>query len=122
MTTSRMIPKAEWRTFFDAMSSMLTGKRVQIEAASLELGDQIVAEWLPLLGVTYDSRDDLFDVALGEYNHLIRRPRQVLVQEGPHGVETIAVVAEDGVQQVLRLKDPLMLAQASTEHASSTWR
>lgn len=115
MTNSRMIPKAEWRTFFDAISNMLTGKRVLIEAASLELGDQVVAEWLPLLGVTYDSRDDLFDVALGglEYNHLIRRPRQVLVQEGTHGVETIAVAAENGVQQVLRLKDPLMLPQPS---------
>jgi hypothetical protein len=124
MTTSRMIPKAEWRTFFDAISSTLKGKRVLIEASSLELGDQVVAEWLPLLGVTYDSRDDLFDVALGDldYNHLIRRPRQVLVQDGPHGIDTIAVVAEDGVQQVLRLKDPLMLPQPSKQQTSSSPR
>ena len=124
MTTSRMIPKAEWRTFFDVMSSTLTGKRVLIEASSLELGDQIVAEWLPLLGVTYDSRDDLFDVALGglEYNHLIRRPRQVLVQDGPHGIETIAVVGEDGVQQTLRLKEPMLLPQPSKEHTPSSPR
>ena len=121
MTTSRMIPKAEWRTFFDAISSTLTGKRILIEASSLELGDQVVAEWLPLLGVTYDSRDDLFDVAIEglQYNHLIRRPRQVLVQDGPHGIDTIAVVTADGVKQVLRLKDPLMLPEPSKQHASS---
>ena len=124
MTNSRTIPQAEWRTFFDAMSTALEGKRVQIEAASLELGDQIVAEWLPLLGVTYDSRDDLFDVALGdlELDHLIRHPRQVLVQEGPSGVEMIAVVTEDGTKQLLRLQDPLMLPAQGIQPAGSTTR
>jgi hypothetical protein len=124
MTNSRTIPQAEWRTFFDAMSTALEGKRVQIEAASLELGDQIVAEWLPLLGVTYDSRDDLFDVALGglELDHLIRHPRQVLVQEGPSGVEMIALVTEDGTKELLRLQDPLMLPAQGKQPAGSTAR
>jgi hypothetical protein len=124
MTNSRTIPQAEWRTFFDAMSTALEGKRVQIEAASLELGDQIVAEWLPLLGVTYDSRDDLFDVALGglELDHLIRHPRQVLVQEGPSGVEMIALVTEDGTKELLRLQDPLMLPAQGKKPAGSTAR
>lgn len=109
MPTSRTIPQADWRTFFDSIADALTGKRAEVEAASLELGDQIVAEWLPLLGVTYDARDDLLDVALGGLNHLIRRPREIYVQEGPHGVETIAVLSADGVKQILRLKDPFML-------------
>lgn len=99
------------------------GKRVEIEAASLDFGDQIVAERMPLLGITYDSHNDLFDVALGglALDHLIRKPRQVLVQEGTHGIETIAVVTEDGVKQVLRLKDPLLLP-AAREHAGSARR
>lgn len=42
-------------------------------------------------------------------NHLIRRPREIYVQEGVKGVETIAVVCADGVKQILHLKDPLML-------------
>jgi hypothetical protein len=45
------------------MADTLVGKRAKVEAASLDLGDQIVAEWVPLLGVTYDARDDLLDVA-----------------------------------------------------------
>jgi len=112
MATSRTIPQTEWRPFFDGLANALVGKRVEVEAASLDLGDQIVAEWLPLLGVSYDSRDDLLDVALTGLNHLIRRPRAIYVQEGPKGVETIAVVAADGVKQILHLKDPLMLASA----------
>ena len=109
MTTSRTIPQGEWRMFFDGMADSLRGKRVELEAASLELGDQIVAEWVPLLGISYDSRDDLLDVALTGLNHLIRRPSEIYVQEGPKGVETIAVVSADGVKQILRLRDPLML-------------
>jgi hypothetical protein len=124
MTNSRTIPQAEWRTFFDALSKAATGKRVHIEAASLELGDQVVAEWLPLLGVTYDFHDDLFDVALGglELDHLIRHPREVFVQEGPTGVELIAVVTEDGVKQLLRLRDPLMLSAPPRQPAGSSAR
>lgn len=66
-----------WRAFFDGMSDLVLGKRVEIEAASLDLGDQIVAEWVPLLGITYNSHDDLLDVALGGLNHLIRHPREI---------------------------------------------
>jgi hypothetical protein len=106
---SRMIPRAEWRAFFDSFADALIGKRVEVEAASLDLGDQIVAEWLPLLGVSYDPHDDLLDVALSGLNHLIRRPGEIYVQEGTKGLETIAVVSADGVKQILRLKDPLML-------------
>ena len=124
MTTSRTIPQAEWRTFFDSLSTGLMGRKVEIEAVSLDLGDQVVAEWLPLLGVTYDSRDDLFDVALSglELDHLIRHPRQVLVQEGSKGMETIAIVTEDGVKEVLRLKEPLMLPAQANQSAGSSRR
>jgi len=111
---SRTIARTEWRGFFDHLSDAVVGKRAEIEVASLDLGDQIVAEWMPLLGITYDARDDLLDVALSGLNHLIRRPREIYVQEGPRGVETVAVLSEDGVKQVLRLKDPLMLPAAST--------
>jgi hypothetical protein len=114
MTTVRTIPKPEWQSFFDSMADALTGKRVEIEAASLDLGDQIMAEWLPLLGITYDRGDDLVDVALGnlDLDHLIRNPSEIFVQEGPQGVETITVVTADGVKQIVHLKDPLMLPAA----------
>jgi uncharacterized membrane protein len=109
MATLRTIPQAEWRTYFDGLTSVLIGKRAEVEAASLELGDQIVAERVPLLGVTYDPHGQVLDVVLGGLDHRISRPQEILVQEGPSGVETIAVVAADGARQILRLKDPLML-------------
>ena len=108
----RTVPKGEWRVFFDLMSKALLGKRAEIEVASLDLGDQIVAEWTPLVGITYDSRDDLLDVALDRANRLIRRPQQIDVEEGPIGLESVAVVDADGVRHVVRLKEPLMLPPA----------
>ena len=109
MRTMRAIPKPEWQSFFDTMADALTGKRVEIEAASLDVGDQIVAEWVPLIGISYDRHDDLVDVAVGGLDHLIRRPSEIVIQEGPHGVETITVATADGGRQILRLKDPMML-------------
>jgi len=103
------VPQSEWRPFFDRMSKALLGKWAEIEVASLDLGDQIVAEWVPMLGITYDSRGDLLDVALDRANHLIRHPREILVQEAQSGLASVAVIDEDGARQIVRLKEPLML-------------
>jgi hypothetical protein len=113
----RQVPKNEWRGFFDLMSKALLGKRAEVEVASLDLGDQIVAEWVPLIGITYDSRDDLLDVGFDPErnlgNRLIRRPQQIDVEEGPTGLAMVAVVDADGVRHIIRLKDPVMLPRAS---------
>jgi len=103
------VPRTEWREFFDRMSKALTGKWAEIEVASLDLGDQITAEWIPLIGITYDSKNDLLDVALDRYDHLIRRPRQVAVEEAGGGLASVAVVDQDGTKQVVRMKQPLTL-------------
>lgn len=113
------VPRSEWRSFFDRMSKALLGKWAEIEVASLDLGDQIVAEWVPMLGITYDSKDDMLDVALDRANHLIRHPREILVQEGPEGLSSVSVVDEDGASQIVRLKVPLMLPPASTPPLSA---
>lgn len=108
------VPKTEWREFFDRMSKGLTGKWAEIEVASLDLGDQITAEWIPLLGITYDSRNDLLDVALDRYDHLIRHPREVIVDEADGGLTSVAVVDAEGTKQVVRMKQPLMLPASAS--------
>jgi Family of unknown function (DUF5335) len=112
MSTPRTLPKTEWRTFFDRMSKALLGKRAEIEVAALDLGDQIVAEWVPILGITYDSRDDLLDVALDGTSHLIRHPKEILIEEDSAGLKRVAVVDAEGTRQIVNLKDPLMLPAA----------
>jgi hypothetical protein len=103
------VPKEQWRSFFDRVSKGLIGKRAEVEAASLDLGDQIVAGWLPVLGITYDSKDDLLDVAFDRASHLIRHPCEIVVDEGPAGLASVAVLDGEGVRQIVRFKEPLML-------------
>lgn len=109
MSTLLKVPQAEWRAYFDRMSKELLGKRAEIEVASLELGDQIVAEWVPLLGITYESNDDLLDVALDRSNHLIRHPKEIVVEETSGAIASVAVIDKEGARQVVRLKEPLTL-------------
>ena len=113
MSKLTTVHRAEWRPFFDRLSNTLTGKWAEIEVASLDLGDQIVAEWLPMYGITYDSKDDLLDVAFDRFNHFIRHPQDVVVEEDTAGVLSVAVVDRDGEKQVVRFKQPLALAQPS---------
>ena len=68
---TRKLDKAEWRPFLDGISKLLEAKEVEIEVASLSLGDQVQAKWLPLHGVTYDSKDDMVEVALEGLDHMM---------------------------------------------------
>ena len=105
MSTLRNLPKTEWRGFFDRMSEPLLGKRAEVEVAALDLGDQVVDEWIPMIGITYDSKDDLVDVALERTNRLIRHPTAITVEEAPTGLTSVAVVDAEGARHVVRLKD-----------------
>jgi len=50
-----VVPKAEWPQYLNRVSRGLTGLRAEIEVASLELGDQIEAQYLPVTGVFPDN-------------------------------------------------------------------
>ena len=109
MSSLRTVPQQEWRGFFDGMSKALVGTLAEIEVAALPLGDQIVVEWVPLLGITYDSKDDALDVVLKEMSHVIQHPREIVVDEAQGRLASVAVVDGDGARQVVRLKEPLRL-------------
>jgi len=105
----RKIEKTEWAAFCDAVSKSLTGKQTEIEVGSLAFGMQIEARSLPLLGVTYDPRSDIMEIALAGLDHLISHPRELSVDIGPGGLTTFEVVDSDNAHQIVKLHDPLML-------------
>ena len=114
------IPRDQWRTFFDGMSKALLGKWAEVEITSPDLGDQIVANWIPLLGITYDSRDDLLDVALDRASHTIGHPREIAVDETATGIASVAVIDGDGALQIIRFKEPLKLPPVSQPSATGS--
>jgi len=106
------VSKPEWKAFFDRVSKSLVNARAEIEVASLDLGDQVVAEWVPLLGLSYDPRADRLDIVLARSNHAISGPKEISVQESAEGLETVAIVDKEGARQVVKLKKPLLLPAA----------
>ncbi len=107
--TTRKLDKKQWRTFFDGVSTMLEGKEAEIEVASLRLGDQVEAEWLPLIGIAYDPNDDIVEVALEGLDHLIPKPREIYVEDGAQGMVALEIVDADDERQIIKLRDPLAL-------------
>jgi hypothetical protein len=83
---------------------MLEGKRAEVEVASLRLGDQVEAEWLPLLGIVYDSKDDIVEVALEGLDHLIPSPREIYVDDDLLGPWTFEIVNADDVREIIRFR------------------
>jgi hypothetical protein len=112
--TVRKLDKKEWRPFFDFVSKMMLGKEAEIEVTSLKLGDQIEAEWLPVHGLTYDPRDDVFEVALEGIDHLIPSPREIYIEDGGEMLSSVEIVDAAGNKQIVKLKDELMLPSPQT--------
>lgn len=106
---TREIPRAEWRSYFDHVSKHLEGKLAEVEVVSLSLGDQVEAEWIPIHGIVYDSKDDLFEIALEGIDHLIHKPARVWVEEGIDGLKAVEIEDQEGKAQIVRLRQPLAL-------------
>jgi hypothetical protein len=101
--------KQSWSAVFNVVNKAAAGKQVEIEIDSLTIGAQIEAEWLPLLGIDYDPKNDLIEVALEGHDHLIRGPREVQIEEVARGLTAIKIVDGAGLQQIIKLRDPLYL-------------
>jgi hypothetical protein len=106
---ARTLDRSEWHGFFDSLSRTVAGKQADIHVESLALGSQVAAKWLPLLGITYDQKDDLLEIALEGVDHMIARPQQIVAEIGADGLQSIEVLGGDQVRQVVRLRAPLIL-------------
>ena len=107
--SSRMLARGEWRGYCDHISKELVGKSAELELISLDLGDRIETRWLPLLGIVYDPKSDVFEVALEGVDHLIAHPREVYVEETARGLVALEITADDDTRQIVRLREPLAL-------------
>jgi hypothetical protein len=104
-----VIERDAWAVFCDRLSPLVDGQEAEVEVASLGLGDQIAAEWAPIVGFSYDPKDDVFSVALSGLDHLIHRPRTLAVRWRGPAVESLAVTDGEGTLHVVRFREPLML-------------
>ena len=107
--TIRKLEKHEWKPYFERISKLIEGRQAAIEIASLKLGYQVAAEWPPLRGVAYDPKDDVLEVALEGLDHLIEHPREIYVDASSVELNGLEVIDAEGVKQIVKLREPLML-------------
>ncbi len=89
---ARKLERAEWRPFLDRVSKGLAGKQAEIKVASLNLGDQLQAGWVSLIGLVYDPKDDIVEVAIDGLDHMIHKPRELYVEEEDGQLSSLEVV------------------------------
>ena len=99
----RRSERSKWRAYCDRLSKHLTTIRSEPVTASLVLNDKVVAEWVPLLGVTYEPKKDLFAIMLQELEHRIPSPRTLYMDEGPSGVAALEIIDAVGLRHSLAL-------------------
>jgi hypothetical protein len=107
----RKLEKSEWESYFDQLSKKLGAKEVQIEIINEDIGDQVETWWQALTGLSYDPKDDEFEIAAERHDHLIHKPVEIYVDEDVDGVKTVEVIQEDGTKHIIKLRSPEALPE-----------
>jgi hypothetical protein len=104
----RSLPRAEWAAYFDAFSraKQHTGRvdYAEVRVFSPEIGAQPETRWLPLLGLTYDPKDDLLEVQVTGLDHLVAHPTAIYVEEAGGRLDRMEVIRRDGTQEVVEIR------------------
>jgi hypothetical protein len=107
--TTRKLEREEWQSYFDAASRTLPAGTVRMRVDGLDLGDQISADHLPLLGISFDPREDAVHVIAEELDHAISHPRAIYVDEEVEGLRCVEVTDEEGRKQLIELTNAIPL-------------
>jgi hypothetical protein len=110
------LERPEWADYFQRLTARLEDG-LELEATLEVLADDMVgteAEWLPLLSITWEGRDEQIAVALGgraerypaQLWHYVERPSMVWVHEYDGAPSAIALEDDDGILTLLQVRRP----------------
>ena len=103
------LDKVELRELFDRVTKELKAHTVEVDVASLQLGDQIKADWVRLLGLSYDPHDDAIEIMLDGIDITVPKPREIHFDGTGRQWTALDIRDAEGVQHILELKEPLLL-------------
>ena len=111
--TTKTIDRSHWKTFFDLFSQVYVNpggesQRRAVAALSLPLAARKTlrqVDHVPLIGMSYDTRSDVLDVAVERLDHLIYHPREIRVEEDEEcRIRSMQILDEDGSLQRIRVE------------------
>lgn len=111
----RTLQKENWQAFFDLVSKMVQGQRVELEIAGIDTGDQVEAEWSFVDGLSYEEDSGMLFIHTDVLDHMIQNPLEIVVIEKGASIEMIGI-KDDGDQiQIVKFRAPLLLEARKTE-------
>jgi len=102
MATTRL-DEQEWQRYFDRIADALHGWKATVQVVAPDIGAQFAAEGTDIVGIAYDPKDNLLEVALDGLDHLIRHPREIYVDETPDGLAMIEAIDADGRKHIIQI-------------------
>lgn len=116
MTTLTQLARDRWHAFFDATSRAGGAQRATVEITGLPLGAQIEADRLPLVGITYEPKDDTLTLIMEGLEHRITHPQAVHAElDGPM-LRSLEVIDQDGLHHIAQFTQPLELPAPAVGH------
>jgi len=106
----RLIDRDNWQGFLDYLSHFVSGKQVEVEVASPQIGDQVIEEWARLDGISYDPKEDVLFIHTEEVDHPIYSPRELILAEDGASIKSISIKDEQGFLDIIQFREPLLLA------------
>ena len=103
--TMQRVDKTGWVGFCNMLTAELRGKHAEIEAPTPAPGAG--GRWLRLVGVTYDPGSEVMEIVLDGFDHMVFHPRELYVDRGPRGVQTLGIVEGGGACEIVLVHEPV---------------
>jgi hypothetical protein len=113
--TLRKLDKSEWHAYCDRLSKDLVGSRSRSVTVSLAVNHEIITQWVPLFGIAYEPKKDLFEIALQNLEHWVHHPQTFYVDEGPKGVAGLDIIDAQGLRHTLSLFQSIKFTRMAKE-------
>jgi len=120
------IPGKNWELFLGQLSKRRFAWATKIEVLNSSIGDQILDNGLPLMGVTYESRGQksTIEIMVGEgkshQTHNIQNPERVTYLGEKDKTSGVLEIAEsDGTRTLIHFLRPLPISLENYEKADS---
>ncbi len=105
------IAKSQWKDYLDDLSKAIKDVPVEVEVEALGIFDKKEVEWLPLLGVSYDPKDDVVSILFEKLDHLVEDPQQIAVEKDNGSIKSIEIISgQDAAKNVLKFKVPVKVS------------
>src|SRR3954467_2069345 len=109
MAMTKAVPRERLEAYCDEFTKRFlrdeSPEAVDVEVLEPDLGEQVMAQGVRLLGITYDRHNNSLEFALESGDHRIVEPAEVWTIEEEDGfINAVEVVHSDGAREVVSVK------------------